>query len=216
MKYDQAIIQNAQRMAFDRMAQKAIVINDWNGTSIVQKAVKNPDYVPAKQITAPVILIQEQAYANTNQVYNFDFSINAPVASSSLNNRKLPQNNTAAVYAIQFLIGQGDSANNRVYYSTGLTVNDNSIYNSTMSLLIETDTVINGLDGQLFNDIPATPGVMDQTAGMVLNTPILFLSGRQGVFSFQVRMNNPITTLTLTGSLFLSMRLHTVMGQASA
>lgn len=216
MRYDSQTISEAQRRAYNTLAVPAEFKMVLEGQQATKKLFKNEFFVPKKQITSPAILIQEQQYVNSKQQFIFDFSINGALNSSTLNNRKLPQNNIAAIYGIQFLIGEGDAANNRVYSSTGFAVNDNSIYNSTFKLSIETDTVIDALEGQLFQDVQATPTMFDSTSGLQLINPIRILSGKMGVFQLSVNLNNSISALVLTPSLFLSARLHCVMGQATA
>lgn len=216
MKQNANNIMEAQRRAYNRLAMPVQQGMKLEGRKVERTLQENDFYVNKKSITAPAMLIQEQAFTNTKQTFEFDFSINGTNPTAVLNNIKLPQNNIAAIYGIQLLIGQGDTANNRQYFSTGFAPNDNSIYNSIFTLQVETDTVINNLEGQMFNEVPEVAGMLDQTSSMVLINPIRILSGKMGIFKMNITLKNSISTLVLTPSLFLSMRLHCVMGQASA
>lgn len=216
MRYDSQTIYEQQRKAYNFLAERVrthTIIQDGKAQRV---ATKNDWAVDPKTITAPVQLVQETPFVNTSQIFTFDFSQNAPPKSPTLNNNTLPKRNIAAIYGIQFLIGTGANANNRTYNANAPTLNDESIYNSILQLKIETDTVIDILDGQQFRDEYQTVGMFDHTAGMVLINPIRVLSGEMGIFQINWTLKNSISTLPLTADQFLSMRLHCVMGQAQA
>lgn len=214
MKYDISVIKNAERLAYETLATPFIEVESLSSGQTSRQ--QNPWYVNDKSITAPALLTQELPYLAANGQYIFDFSINGPQPSATLNNILLPKNNIAAIYGIQLLIGQGDTAVTRQYFSTGFTVNDRAIYNSGLQMQMETDTVIDNFECQWFNEIPETPGMLDGTAGLIPINPIRILSGSLGKFNIKIIPRNPLSALTLTTSLFLSLRLHCVMGQASS
>jgi|SRR6185312_473580 len=175
----------------------------------------NTHFVRGTQITSPVTLIQELPFVNTTQSYTFNFNNSAPNPSSTLNNVLLPKNNVAAVYALQILFGVGANANNRQYYSHGFTADDDSMYNSNVSMQIEDQTKINLVTGYEFKDVYPSPLQVDGLSGLCIINPIRILSGEMGIWSVNLSLLNPITTLKLTSNSFISCRLKVVMGQAS-
>lgn len=207
MKFDAIAIQRAQRNAYDTLALPS-----------AKNGRQNPYYTMPKNITIPARLIQEQAYINTQNIFLFDFSQNAPAgtAANQLNNVRLGINQTAVVYGIQLLQGQGAAANNRIYRSRGLTVNDNSIYNSTVSIKFEVGTLVDLIPGQGFLEVNNTVTETFDENGLVLMNPQRVLTGRLGTFLVSITLNQPIAGLALTPNIFLSMRLHIALGQANA
>lgn len=214
MQFDTTVLKSAERRAFEMLSEP--MIKQKSASTGQESMVRNPWFVNPKFITSPAILIQEQAYAAATGQYIFDFSINGPDKSATLNNVKLPQNNIAAIYAMQLLIGKGDTAVSREYFSTSFSVADRSIYNSNLQMKIETDTVIDNFDCQFFNEIPETPGMINKESSLIPIVPIRILTGKLGVFQIIITPRNSLSALTLTSGQFLSMRLHAVMGQASA
>src|SRR3990167_3834754 len=101
MKFDAIAMQRAQRNAYDTLAKK-----------MTQGGKENPYATMPKNITIPARLVQEQAFINTQNIFTFDFSQNAPIGTAALNNVRLGINQTAVVYGIQLLQGQGAAANN--------------------------------------------------------------------------------------------------------
>ena len=208
MKYDQIALQRSQRHAYDTMARPVMTGPDG-------KTFKNPYKVSEVNITEPAILIQEQAFVNTLNNFTFDFSQTAPVATAALNNVLLGTNNIFVIYGIQLLLGEGATGNNRVYRSFGVTPNDESIYNSVLSLTLEQSNVIANMDGQQFRDFDTSPLNFWNTAGMVLINPQRILTGRLGIFKINISLINSIAGLALTANTFLSVRLHGALGQAA-
>jgi hypothetical protein len=217
MRIDSLTIAAAQRKATETLSipfiQKMKVENGQHVEDGPPKA--NPFYVPGIDVTSPVVLVQEQPWTNAIQQFPFDFSIKGPGPSTTLNNNVLPKNNFAAIYGIQMWFGVGANANNRTYRSSGFSSSDDSIYNSIIQMKIEQATMIDILEGQLFKDTYQSPGMVDQTSGLVLINPIRVLSGEYGIFQMFINLKNSISTLVLTPGMFVSMRLHAVMGQAS-
>lgn len=164
-----------------------------------------------KKITGPAMVIQEQAFVNTTNNYLFQFGSTSTGATAVLNNVTLGENNIFAAYGMQILIGQGATANNRVYRSRGLTQDDNSLYNAVASMSFESDTPVQKIDMQSFYQ----EGDRDtQYDGLVLIQPLRILTGRVANWSVNIVFNNAITGLTLTSNLFISVRLHGVLGLA--
>lgn len=208
MKNDQIALQRAQRNAYEFMARPVITLPN-------NQKVPNPFKVSETNITEPAILIQEQAFVNTQNAFSFDFSQTAPPKTTVLNNVLLGTNNIFVIYGIQLLLGEGANGNNRVYRPFGVTQNDESIYNSTMSLTVEQSNLIASMDGLQFKDFDNSPLNMWNTAGMVLINPQRVLTGRLGVFLFNITLLNSIAGLALTANTFLSVRLHGALGQAA-
>lgn len=218
MRYDSQTIEAYKQRAKQRLMLPFFQEKKFDKTSgqiVDGPIVVNEFYVPGTQITSPATLVQEQAWVNSKQSFEFDFSINGNKPTAALNNNILPKNNYFAIYGFQLLIGFGDAANNRTYLPNMPTVNDGSVYNSIIQLKIETDTMIDILEGQDFKDQYEAPNIVDQTSGLVLVDPIRVLSGEMGVFKVFINLKNSISALAITPSLFLSMRLKGVMGQAS-
>lgn len=217
MRYDPTTVAEAQRRALNTITTpfRKVIKFDSSGNEDAQ-IVPNKFWVEPYKVTSPVEIIQEQQVTATKQSYTFSFTWNAPPPTAQLNNVVLPKNNVAAIYGLRLLWGLGDTAVNRVYRSSGLTAADNSIYNSTISMKIETDDAINYLDGSSFLDIYDSPNVIDATSGLCLLNPQRILTGEMGIFSVTVQLKNPNSALVYTPSSWLSMRLVTVMGQASA
>lgn len=212
MKFDQQALQRAQRHAYDTLIREGMNVQ----TSAGSKFIPNPYRVKAENISISAQLIQEQAFVNTQNIFTFDFSQNAPPKTAVLNNVQLGANNVFVIYGLQLLLGEGASGNTRVYRSFGLTANDESIYNSTVSLKLEQSTLIDKMNGLEFKDFENSPSNFWNQAGMTLINPQRILTGRLGVFEIDITLLNSIAGIVLTANTFLSMRLHGALGQASA
>lgn len=218
MIFDALTIYNAQQRAKEILTTpfKETTIFDNNGQVIDKKQSQNEFYVDPFNVIAPVVLIQEQAYVNTTNQFTFDFTWNAPQPGPTLNNVVLPKNNVAAIYGLQLLIGQGDAANIRQYNAYGPAANDNAVYNSQISMQIESSKPVAMIEGQQFKNVYTSPTQYDQWTGLVLIEPVRVLTGEMGVFQLVVSLKNSISAVVLTPGLWLSARLVCVMGQASA
>jgi hypothetical protein len=198
MKYDQLALQQAQRYAFETLA--AGITNADN--SVIKPAPVN--------ITMGAMLIQELAYTNSGSPYLFQFGNQAPVGTSTLNNVVLGNNNAMIVYGIQILIGIGANANNRIYQSTGVTQNDNSIYNGQLQLSLESNQPIQKMDMQQFYE----EGPNNTFMGFQFINPMRNVTGKLSRFEVAIVLPNSISALTLTSNLFISVRLHGALGLA--
>ena len=206
-----------QRRAFDFLTTQYNVVEKMGPTgSIERTTIENPYFTNPTNVTGPAKLQQETPWVNTSNQFNFDFSINAPLPSATLNNRVLPKNNRAAIYGIQILFGNGANANNRVYQSHEVITNDAALYNSTISITMEQSNLVNYMDGQEFRDVVNNGDDMSNTYGFVPITPLRILTGEMGVFNLTISMINPISALVLSANLFISVRLFVIMGQAAA
>ncbi len=207
MKYDALTIQNAERKAFEMLSRK---MHEVHPTSThPQKIVANeqPDY-----ITSPYTLIQEIPFT-AGGPYQFNFTaVNAPPPSAVANNRVLSVNQTVCIYGWSFLIGTGSLAVNRYYRSYGVAVNDDAIYNSTFNMQLETNVLIDGIEGQNFRDTPNSPTESWSTMGMILIQPLRIFNGDLGKLFINIVPNNTLSALSITPNTFLSMRLHCIMG----
>jgi hypothetical protein len=203
MRFDLQSVREAQRQAYKTLSDP----QDAAGN-------KNPLYTPAAQITMSAQLIQEQAFVNTAQSFTFDFSLNGPTKTPILNNVVLGKNNVFVAYAFQLLIGEGANGNNRIYRSRGLTPNDDSIYNSNTILKLESNTVVDKMNGQGYRDIGTNANEFWAEAGLQLINPQRILTGELGTFQTTIELYNSISALALTPNLFLSFRLIGCLGQA--
>lgn len=208
MRFDLQSVRDAQRQAYDTLTQR-----EWKSKN---GPIKNPYFVRPENVSIGAQLIQEQAFVNTTSAFSFDFSINAPQPSATLNNVLLGKNNIFCFYAIQILIGEGATANNRIYRSRGIQQNDDSLYNSTVTMKFEQATLIDKMNGQNFRDISTNPNEFWTEAGLYLINPQRIITGELGVLNLSINLLNSISALTLSANLFISARLHGAFGQASA
>ena len=194
---DQLALQQAERYAFETLA-KGVRIGD----SVIKPAIEN--------ITTPAMIMQETPFVNTQNTFTFEYGNQAPTGTATLNNIVLGNNNSFVMYGIQFLIGNGANANNRIYTSTGITQNDNSIYNGQLSLSLESNVPVQKMD--MFSFFEQTPNI--QYPGLVLIQPNRVLTGKLSKFQVTIALPNSISALALTPNLFLSCRLWGALGLA--
>jgi len=203
MRFDLQSIREAQRQAYRTLSDATMP----DGSS-------NRFYVPAGQITMGAQLIQEQPFVNTAQSFTFDFSLNAPTKSVTLNNVVLGKNNVFVCYAFQLLLGEGATGNNRIYRSRGITPNDDSIYNSNTTLKLESNVVVDKMNGLGYRDVGTNANEFWAEAGLQLINPQRILTGELGTFQTTIELYNSISALVLTPNVFLSFRLIGALGQA--
>jgi hypothetical protein len=207
MRFDLQSVRDAQRQAFNTLANPSIEVHG-------QKH-KNPYHVAPSNISIGAQLIQEQPFVNSLQTFTFIFDSNAPQPSSTLGNVVLGKTNVMCIYGIQLLIGEGTNANNRIYRSRGNTPNDDSIYNSNLILTVEQSNVIDKMNCINFRDVGTNANEFWAEAGLYLINPQRLINGELGKFQITITMYNSISGLTLTPNLFLSLRLHGAFGQPS-
>lgn len=214
MRYDQVAVREAQRKAFEVITAKSVEVKDSTGTICT---VDNEYWVNPLNVTMPMKLVQEIAWVNTSQQLQFDFSINAPVQVPGTNNNViLGQNNVFVCFGIQILFRDGASAANGVYRSFGNTPNDDSLYNSLVSIRMEQSTLIDKVNGQDFRDVPNAVTEFNSLDGMLLINPVRIVSGKLGTFQMLINLLNPISALVISSNQFVSARLVGAYGQASA
>ncbi len=228
MRYDAMTLQNAERKAFEMLTNthtevhpstqhpQKIVATEANRTA--GGMVPGKHYIPNKfytqkaYVTSPYTLIQEIPYLAAGP-YQFNFTaVQAPPPSAIANNRVLSVNQTVCIYGFQILQGLGAQANNRLYKSYGIAVNDNAIYNSTINMQLETNTLIDGIEGQQFRDTPTAPTESWDNMGLKLIQPLRIFNGDLGRLFINIVPNNSLANLVLTPDLFLSFRLLCVLG----
>jgi len=229
MRYDALTIQNAERKAFEMLSESHMEVHPsvqhpQKKIATQQDATANPKMVPGKHyvpnkyysqkayITSPYTLIQEIPYTPGGP-YQFNFTaVQAPPPSATANNRVLSVNQTVCIYGFQILQGQGALAVNRYYRSYGISINDNAIYNSTINMQLETNTLIDGIEGQAFRDTPNSPSESWDNMGLKLIQPLRIFNGDLGRLFINIVPNNSLNALTLTPDVFLSFRLLCVLG----
>jgi hypothetical protein len=230
MRYDAQTVQNAERAAFAMLTRPVTQVHPSSNDPAkfqhmgedeegLEGRKKGRSYVPNKfyaqpaYVTGPVTLVQEMAFAAAGP-YQFTFTaVQAPAPTPLLNNRVLGVNDIVCIYGIQILQGLGALAVNRIYRSYGIAANDNAIYNSTVSMRLETNTLVDGIDGQEFRDVPNSPTESWDNMGMKLVQPLRIFTGSLGTLFLTITPNNSLAALLLTGNLFLSMRLKCVLGK---
>ena len=189
-----------QRKAFDLLnAEMAI------GS---QKFKVNPN-----SITIPANLIQEQPLTSTKNVLDFTFGTKAPIGTEVLNNVVLGDNDVAAIYGVQILIGQGPLVNSRIYRAFGPSAQDNAPYNAQLQFQLETNVSVTQVDTLQFRKEDGT--TKDQFDGAAPINPIRIITGRISTFKVSIVMKD-VSALVFTPNLFVSMRLLVGLGQASA
>lgn len=200
MRFDAKTVQAAERRAFDML--------------VTPPAGMEKFKVKGSQITSPGKLVQELQLTNANNNYVFEFGQNAPVNSAQLNNITLGQNNVAAVYGLQVLLGYGANGNTRQYATSGININDNVIYNGIGQMNIESSTPVDKVD---LRDFQTTffqgATVMETYAGLILINPIRFVSGQVSKFQFQMNLQS-IAGVPVSANCFISVRLWCVVGLA--
>ncbi len=207
MRVDQQALMEAQRRAYNNLAQEKNTMPDGS-------VVRNPYFTPPNKITMGAQIIQEIPFLATTGQYVFNFSATAPPTSPTAGNVLLGKTQVFSIYAVQLLIGQGANANNRIYRSRGVTANDDSIYNSTFQMKVETNTYIDDLNCHEFRDVATNANEFWAMAGMTLINPIRIVNGELGTFNCSINPLNPLAALVLTADLWLSLRLHGALGQA--
>lgn len=230
MRFDLTAIRDAQRKAFARLAEVTevhhVIKHDTatNTKTAEQQHVINPFHMDKNYVTEPAMLCQELAWSNQNTIYTFDFSSNAPAQTPGTNNNVvMPKNNIFVCYGIQLLQGQYiiDNTGNpnsagMIYRAHGLTQNDDSMYNSTLSMKLETDSFVDFMPGQGFRDVTTSPNEYWTEIGLQLINPMRMITGQMGTFKIILTLLNPLTNLTMSPNLVVSMRLWGAMGQAKA
>lgn len=216
MKYDHSAIQNAQRAAFELLTSEYTEILQPDGT---RKRVQNDFYVNPENVTSPANMIQEQPFVNTTNQFIFDFSINGQPAGASApntNNVVLGKTNIAVIYGLRLLQREGTDPALTIYRSRGITPNDDSIYNSTISFKYEQSVLVDKMNGQQFRDVYNSPLEFDSTSGLVLWQPLRITTGEIGTFQGIINILGNISGAVISPNLFLSMQPLIVFGQASA
>lgn len=214
MRYDQIAVREAQRLALDVITAETVKVKDDKGNIIDQD---NPYWVNPLNVTMPMKLVQELPWVNSTQQFQFDFSITAPIQAPGVNNNViLGQKNIFVGYGIQILFGDGANSANRIYRSFGNTPNDNSLYNSLISLRMEQSTLVDRVNGQDFRDVPNAITEFNALDGMLLINPVRIVPGDLGIFSLIINVLNPIAALVMSANMFISARLVGAYGQASA
>lgn len=200
MKFNQIVLQRSFNDAFNRLA---------SGIQLPGGNVVKPK---AENITAPACIIQEQAFVNTVNNYTFEFGTSAPAPTAALGNKILGQNNVMVICALQILIGYGANANNRRYFSRGITQDDNSLYAPSVELLLqlESNQPIQKFSTKQFYE----EGSYINGSGMVPIQPLRVLTGLVSRFQVVINFPNPITGLTLSNNMFISVQPYGAIGLA--
>jgi len=203
MNFDQEALAAAQRRAFLALA-----------SSKMKDGSANPNFVDPKLCTSPAMLIQELAWINTTQSFDFDFSLTAPAQiPGTNNNRVIKKNDVFAVYGVQILQGTGTNSASFIYRSHGVLPTDDAIYNSTVSLKVESSTYVDKMEGQFFRHNPNNSNEYFGEMGMQLINPIRIIKGETGTFTVSITLNSPSAALVISANTVISMRLHGVYGQ---
>lgn len=198
MKFNQQVPQADFRAAYDALMNG---IKGWDGSMI---------QAPKDNITAEAKMIQEQAFLATNNAYVFDFGTNAPLPSATLGNVVLGQNNSFVMCGIQILMGFGANQVNRQYLTRGFTSSDNSLYNAQLSMNLESNQPIQKVDMIEFYE----EGDFIGMSGYVPIKPLRAFTGLLARLQVNINFLNPISALTITPNLFISVRLCGAMGLA--
>jgi hypothetical protein len=192
----------AQRHAFDTMASPTL-----------KDGSANNFYVRPSQITMPSFLIQEQPLLASTPVMTFEFGINAPQKSDTLNNIILGQNDIASIYGLQLLIGYGATRVLRQYQAYGASIDDDAVYKSKLSMKFETNTLITDLETNNFRCENGTTQLQYDGADVV--NPQRQFSGRVSSVNIILDLGNVAANI-FTANTFVSMRMLICKGAAAA
>lgn len=250
MRIDPQTVAQAQRRAYKALADQWIIVagahvKDHNDKSATQQemdgkthwCIPNPFHVDPKLITAPTEIIQELAWQGQSQMI-FDFSLNGPAHVAGIdNNIQITAGSFFAFYGIKLYFG--NSTNNVTIVNTGgQTVpyssttqywtnsptnvsGDEALYNSYIQFKVESNTLIDKLEGQQFKEInPFNPGPNQYNEqGLVLVNPVRIVKGIAGIqqiiWNAKQQAINPATQLALpiSPATIVSCRLVGVWGQ---
>lgn len=197
MKFNQYIPQTDMIKAYETLK---------DGVEINGNTIRFPD----DNITAEAELCQEQAFVNTQNSYNFEFGTNAPDKTAALNNIILGQNNAFIIIGFRVLLGYGANGNNRRYVSRGFTQDDESLYSAQGAMTLESNTPVQKISMRGFKE----QGDYINGSGFMSVKPLRILTGTVSKFQFNITFLNPITALTLSSNLFISVRPVGALGLA--
>lgn len=192
----------AQRHAFDTI-----------GSQTMKNGNPNPFYVNPAQITMPAFLIQELPLTNATPIMQFSFGTKTPPATPILNNIIIGENDVAIIWGIQILLGYGATRNVRQYQSYGASVDDDVIYKSKLNMMFETNNLISDLETNIFRKEDGTK--TEQYDGAITINPQRTYTGRVSKVDLILDLGD-ISTLSFTPNTFVSVRLITGKGAASA
>lgn len=223
-------IQNAQRAAFERLANKFHVITKTEAVKQVdgsvhnlpvrgangmpvQEAVGNPWAVKPDNITCPSLLAQELQLDGTTNTLSFIFNQNSPPKDPTHNNVNLGVNDIFCMYGVQVLFGVGANGNTRQYFTHGLIPADNAIYQGAeMSMQFEQSETIKNIDMTDFRYDETTDFKPEEAIKLI--NPLRLLTGRLGTFTVKINMQ-ALTGLVFTPNAWVRVSLQGVLGQAS-
>lgn len=219
MRFDPTTIFYMQRKAYNALTAHVMEdhVREGKGANTAVKKVRslNEHYVTPKLTSSPGMIIQEQPWVNSATQLAFSFSQNAPAQVPGVNNNVvLDKNDVFAIYAIQILFGTGTNSADFVYRSHGVLPTDDSLYNSVISMKLESTTYLDKVAGQFFRDNPANSNEYYGEIGMQIINPIRIVSGELGKFFVYINLLNPISNLVISQNTIVSCRLHGVYGQA--
>lgn len=196
MRYDQIAMQRVQRLALNKL----------------KKGSDTFEAVPESNITIPSILRQEQLWNNAQQIFTFSFGSSQQTAAASpvLNNVLFADNDLAIVYGMRVMFGLGANAVNRQYFTDGIAGDDNSLYNGTLNMSLESTVPVENMQMRDFRDSE----LFTEYAGVQLITPTRILSGQLSRILVNIDLLNSPAGLAFTANTFLSVELHIALGQA--
>jgi len=198
-------------MRFDRLALQRAQRHAYKVLKAGSRGAFSP--VPDSNITIPAILRQEQAWlVGTGQRYEFNFGSSQLAAAPTplLNNVLFADNDVVSVYGIRIYFGLGANAINRQYFTTGIAGDDDSLYNGTIALSLESTQPVENMQTRDFRD----EELFSEYAGMQLTNPQRTLSGQLSKIRVEIDLLNSPAGLAFTANTFLSVELHIALGQA--
>jgi len=164
--------------------------------------------VKPQSISMPATIQQEVSLVNTTSNYRLEFGSDAPARTAVLNNIILGDNDIFVTYGIQILLGEGANANNRIYRSTGITPDDDSLYNGELKLKFESSEWVHTMSTRLFRE----EGEFFPYNGFQLINPQRIVTGRLATYEATLDLRD-ISGLTISGDLFIAVILHGAIGR---
>lgn len=194
-------IQAAERQAF------SLLTNPKLGDST------NPFFTPASNITMPTFLIQEQKLNVSTPDMTFDFSANTQDVTPVLNNIAIGTNDTICVYGLQLLLGYGANRNRRQYYSYGVSIDDDVVYRSRLTIKFEKSDDVSDIETNIFRNEDGT--TQRQYDGVMLINPLRMFTGRISKIGIKLSLGD-INGFVFTPDTYVSMRILCARGAGSA
>lgn len=205
-------------MSNSRNIQETLEIAQRRGMQVLMQGLdQGPDGAPIKgvsmeSISGPAIIQQELQFVSTSSIYTFSYANTAPAPTAELNNVRLGQNDIMSIYGIQIRYGIGANRNNRVYRSSGLTPDDNSLYTGLISVEYEATKPQFNMPTKTYLDEDT---LIDPYAGFEFINPQRIITGYLANFNLIISLPD-ISGLVITADSYIQVALHGMVSRSSS